>query len=111
MSTIMTVLITLNVFFSIVANAAFRISAHSLTWGDLLVWQVLGNLAGLVTVVSLTGLLRYMPLAVAVPVTTGMSILGVQLVAAKWLFGEPITALQWIGTVLIGVGIFLVQRP
>jgi len=40
-----------------------------------------------------------------------MSILGVQLVAAKWFFNEPITAVQWIGSVLIGVGIFLVQRP
>jgi multidrug transporter EmrE-like cation transporter len=111
MSTVMTVLITLNVFFSIVANAAFRISARSVTWGDLLMWQVLGNVAGLITVVSLTGLLRYMPLTVAFPVTTGMSILGVQLVAAKWLFHEPISAVQWIGSVLIGVGIVLVQRP
>ena len=106
-----TILIALNVAFSIAANAAFRISARSATWNDVLVWQVLGNLAGLVTVVSLTGLLRYMPLNVAFPVTTGISILGVQLVAAKWMFQEPINSLQWMGAVLIGIGVFLVQRP
>jgi multidrug transporter EmrE-like cation transporter len=108
---VLTVLIALNVVFSIVANAAFRISARSATWSDVLVWQVLGNLAGLLTVLSLTGLLRYMPLAVAFPITTGISILGVQVVAAKWLFHEPINLMQWTGAVLIGVGVFLVQRP
>jgi multidrug transporter EmrE-like cation transporter len=111
MTSLVTILITLNVVFSIAANAAFRISARSATWGDVLLWQVLGNLAGLVTVVSLTGLLRYMPLNVAFPITTGISILGVQVVAAKWLFQEPINSLQWTGAVLIGIGVFLVQRP
>ena len=103
-------LIALNVVFSIVASAAFRLSARSATWSDVLTWQVLGNLAGLVTVVSLTCLLRYRPLAIAFPLTTGMSILGVQVVAAKWLFHEPIDVMQWTGTILSGAGIFLVQR-
>jgi len=34
----------------------------------------------------------------------------VQVVAAKWLFHEPINALQWMGALFIGVGVFLVQR-
>src|SRR5262249_42046899 len=107
---IITMLIALNVLFSIVANAAFRVSAHSMSWSQILTWQVVGNLAGFVTVVTLTGLLRYMPMALAFPLTTGMSILGVQIVAAKWLFNEPINAVQWIGSFLIGFGVFLVQR-
>ena len=110
MSAIMAALVTLNVIFSIVANAAFRISARSASWGDILTWQVLGNLAGFVTVLTLTGLLSYMPLSVAFPLTTGMSILGVQIVAAQYLFHEPINSVQWAGALLIGVGIFLVQR-
>ena len=107
---ITTALIALNVIFNIVANAAFRVSARSATWSDIVTWQVLGNLAGFVTVLTLTGLLRYTPLSIAFPLTTGMSIVGVQVVAAKWLFHEPITAVQWLGSLLIGVGIFLVQR-
>jgi multidrug transporter EmrE-like cation transporter len=103
-------LVALNVIFTIVANAAFRFSARSATWSEVLTWQVLGNLAGLATVVSLTGLLRYVPLTIAFPVTTGISILGVQLVAAKWLFNEPVNTVQWAGALLIGLGVFLIQR-
>ena len=110
MSAIMAALLTLNLIFSIVANAAFRISSRSASWGDVLTWQVLGNLAGFVTVITLTGLLRYMPLSAAFPLTTGMSILGVQIVAAQYLFHESISSVQWAGALLIGVGIFLVQR-
>ncbi len=111
MVTRMTVaLVALNVIFSIVANAAFRVSARSATWSDVVVWQVVGNLAGFITVVSLTGLLRDVPLAIAFPVTTGISILGVQLVAARWLFNESITPVQWAGAVLLVLGVFLVQR-
>ena len=107
---ITTALIALNVVFSILANAAFRASARSATWSYVLTWQVVGNLAGLITVIALTGMLRYVPLSIAFPVTTGMSMLGVQIVAAKWLFHEPINAVQWTGALLIGVGVFLVQR-
>jgi len=39
-----------------------------------------------------------------------MSILGVQMVAARLLFHEPINAVQWTGSLLISVGLFLVQR-
>jgi multidrug transporter EmrE-like cation transporter len=107
---ILTALVALNVTFSILANAAFRLSAGGATWSNVLTWQVLGNLAGLITVFTFTGLLRYMPLTIAFPLTTGMSILGVQLVAAQWLFHEPVNTVQWMGSLLIGVGIFLVQR-
>ena len=108
--TTMVALIALNVLFTIVANAAFRVSARSATWTDVITWQVVGNLAGLVTVLSLTGLLRYLPLRIAFPLTTGMGILGVQLVAARWLFNEPIGLMQWAGAMLIGLGVFLIQR-
>ena len=108
-SALMTALIALNVVFSVLANVAFRVSARSPTWTDALTWQVLGNLAGLITVISLTGLLRYLPLAIAFPLTTGLSILAVQIVAAKWLFHESINGIQWVGSLLIGLGIFLVQ--
>ena len=106
---ILVVLLALNLVFSIVANAAFRISAHSGSWRDVVVWQVVGNLSGFVTVLTLTGMLRYTPLSIAFPLTTGLSIIGVQVVAAKWLFNEPIAPLQWVGSILIAAGIFLLQ--
>ena len=107
--TVITALIIVNVVFNILANAAFHVSARSTSWSDVLTWQLLGNMAGLITVLAFTGLLRYVPLSIAFPVTTGMSILGVQVLAARWLFHESIDGVQWAGAMLIGVGVFLVK--
>jgi multidrug transporter EmrE-like cation transporter len=103
-------LILVNLAFNILSNASFRISALSPTWRGILSWQVVGNLAGLVTVITLTVLLRYLPLSVAFPLTTGLTVLGVQMVAASWIFHEPISSRQWVGTLAVVVGIFLIQR-
>jgi multidrug transporter EmrE-like cation transporter len=107
-SVIVFVLISTNVVFNIIANAAFKLSASSSGWRGFLTWQVVGNLAGFATVLTLTGLLRYIPLHVAYPVTMGLAILGVQIVAAHMFFHEPITLVQWLGTLLVAVGIILI---
>lgn len=99
------VLFGLNFVFNVVANAAFKASADSPNWRGLLAWQVVGNLAGLITVITLTWLLRYVPLHVAYPVTVGLAVIGVQVVASRMLFHEPISSWQWIGTLLIILGI------
>jgi multidrug transporter EmrE-like cation transporter len=101
-------LTTANLFFNIVAGASFKLSAASPTWRGFLIWQVVGNLAGFITVLALTGLLRYIPLNVAYPVTTGLAVLGVQVAAASMLFHESINSAQWLGTLLVVVGIMLV---
>ncbi len=103
-------LIAVNLIFNILANASFRISALSPTWRGLLTWQVVGNLAGLATVITLTWLLRYMPLSVAFPLTTGLTLLGVQIVAASWIFHEPISERQWLGTLALVIGVWLIRR-
>jgi multidrug transporter EmrE-like cation transporter len=97
-----------NLLFNIIANASFKLSAASLTWRGFLMWQVVGNLAGLITVLTLTGLLRFVPLRVAYPVTTGLAVIGVQVVAVRLLFHEPISSTQWLGTLLVIVGIVLI---
>jgi multidrug transporter EmrE-like cation transporter len=51
-----------------------------------------------------------MPLSVAFPLTTGLTVLGVQLVAASWIFNEPISHRQWLGTLAVVIGIWLIQR-
>jgi multidrug transporter EmrE-like cation transporter len=74
-----------------------------------LAWQVLGNLAGFITVLTLTGLLHYLSLHVVFPITAGLAVVGVQVVAARMLFGEPITQAQWLGTLLVVAGIALIS--
>jgi len=103
-------LIGANVFVNILANIGFKFSAESTTLRSFLNWQVVGNLAGLVTVLTLTFLLRFLPLHVAFPLTTGLSLVGVQVVASAIFFGESITPLQWLGTLLITGGAILIWR-
>ena len=71
-SLIMLGLLVINLAFNILANASFKISAFSPNWRGILTWQVIGNLAGFITVLTLTGLLRFMPLSIAFPLTTGL---------------------------------------
>lgn len=106
---IIILLIGSNLFFNIVANASFKVSAASTTWRNFLTWQVIGNIAGFITVLTLTWLLRYLPLHVAFPLTTGLAVIGVQLVAAGWIFGESISTTQWWGTLLVIIGIALLS--
>jgi multidrug transporter EmrE-like cation transporter len=104
------VLIGSNLLFNIVANAGFKLSASSSTWRGFLIWQVVGNLAGFVTVLTLTGLLRFVPLHVAFPVTTGLAVVGVQVIAAGLFFHEAISPAQWMGTLCVVCGIVLISR-
>lgn len=101
-------LIGCNLLFNIVANSSFKMSAASNTWRGFLAWQVVGNLAGLATVLTLTALLKFLPLHVAYPVTVGLAVIGVQVVGAALLFREVIAFRQWVGTLLVAAGILLI---
>ncbi len=101
-------LVISNLFFNVLANASFKYSAASRDWQHFLGWQIVGNLAGFITVITLTWLLRYIPLHVAFPITTGLAVIGVQIASARLLFGEPVSTAQWLGTLLIVGGIMLI---
>ncbi len=103
-------LVISNLIFTIIANASFKVSAQSTNWRTFIFWQVIGNLAGFVTVIMLTWLLRYQPLSVAFPLTTGLGVIGVQIIASRWIFGEVISMERWIGAALIIVGITFLSR-
>ena len=103
-------LLLLNLVFNILGNASFKLSALAPNWKGLVGWQVAGNLAGFVTVLTLTGLLKYLPLHVAQPMVQGLAIIGVQIVASKLFFHEAISPAQWIGMLLIVGGIVLIQK-
>jgi multidrug transporter EmrE-like cation transporter len=103
-------LLLLNMVFNILGNASFKLSALAANWKGLVGWQVVGNLAGFITVLTLTGLLRYLPLHVAQPMVQGLAIIGVQIVASRLFFHEIISPTQWIGMAVIIAGIVLIQR-
>lgn len=97
-----------NMIFNVVANVCFKYSVHSTRGWEFLAWQVAGNLAGLVTVITLTWLLKYLPLHVAFPLTTGLAVIGVHVLGGMLFFKESISFTQWLGTLVIIVGILLV---
>ncbi len=98
-----------NLLFNIVANVSFKYSAESYNVRGFLIWQVFGNLAGFITVLALTGLLRFIPLHIAYPVTTGLAVIGVEAVAGK-LLGETVSTGHWLGAILIVAGVVLLSQ-
>jgi multidrug transporter EmrE-like cation transporter len=103
------VLILGNLAFTVLAKIGFKLSAASSNWRGFWFWQIAGNLAGFIGVLTLTWLLRFIPLHVAYPVTMGLAVIGVQVVAAQCLFRESIGLLQWAGTGLVTAGIVLIS--
>jgi hypothetical protein len=91
---VVVILIIVNLLFNIIANAGFMNSAFSPSLGGFLSWQVIGNIAGFLTVLTLTALFRFIPLHVAFTITTGLAVIGVQVVAAGIFFRETITPVQ-----------------
>jgi undecaprenyl phosphate-alpha-L-ara4N flippase subunit ArnE len=100
--------VALNVLFQAIGNSGFKLSATSGDARGFWTWQVVGNLAGLASVITITILLRFLPLSVVFPVTTGLAVIGIQIIAAGFLFRETISPVQWLGTVLVVVGIALI---
>ena len=100
-------LVLLNVTFAVVANTSFKLSATAPP-RQFLFWQVIGNISGLVTVLTLTALLRFIPLNLAWAITGGLGFMAVQVFASRLILNETITQMQWMGVVLISLGIILV---
>jgi multidrug transporter EmrE-like cation transporter len=104
-----TLLAVLNLACTLLSNVAFKWSALSVTWREFITWQVVGNLAGLASVITFTLLLRLIPLNVAYAVTAGLGFVLVQAVGASFIFHEGIAPIAWFGSALIVMGILLVS--
>jgi len=98
----------LNLVMVVLSNLCFRWSAAASAWRPFLGYQIVGNLAGFVSVVAFTFLLRHLPLNMAYALTTGLGFVLVQVVASRLVLGENATDLQWVGVTLIVLGIFLI---
>jgi len=90
------------------SNVLLKLSADAReTWVILPMFAV-GNLAGFAAVLAYTGLLRTLPLHVAFPLSRGLGVLGVQLLAALVYFHEAFTAREAVAVALVTAGIILV---
>jgi len=102
-------LILTSIFFIVVSNVAFKWSAASHGLRGFLWWQMVGNVAGFLSVVTFTLLLRLIPLYLAYAFTAGLGFVSVQVIGARFIFGEAITTSQWLGIALIAGGVVMVS--
>lgn len=90
------------------SNVFLKLSADARETWVVLVMFAAGNLAGFVGVLAYTGLLRTLPLHVAFPLSRGLVVLGVQVLASLVFFRETFTLKEAGGVVLVTAGIILV---
>jgi len=98
-----------NLIFTVLANVDFKLSAASNDWRGFWFWQIIGNMAGFAGVLTLTWLLRFIPIHIAYPVTMGLAVVGMQVIVARLVFQEAIGPLQWVGTGLVTAGVVLIS--
>lgn len=90
------------------ANVFLKLSADAGTVWYFLAMQIAGNLAGFVGILAYTGLLQTLPLHVAFPMSRGLVVLGIQVVASFVVFHEVFRLTEAIATALVAAGIILV---
>ena len=103
-------LVIANMVFNIFSNVCFKYSIAAFNMRQFVAWQVVGNLAGFLTVITLTWMLKFVPLHVAFPLTTGLAVIGVHIIGSMLIFKEPVSNAQWLGTLAIIAGIILVTK-
>ena len=101
-------LVILNIITVVVSNVSFKFFALSTNWRGFLAWQVAGNLTGFASVLSLTFLLKQIPLNAAYALSAGLSFVLVEVVGARLIFHEAVSATQWLGVILVTAGIVLI---
>ena len=106
-------LIALNATANTAGHICFKLSSAVGGPKSFILWQIVGNTAAFIGVLAYTGLMSKMcnmSLLMAFPLTQGLTAIGVQVVASLIIFRERISLLAWAGTILIAVGIIIMNR-
>jgi uncharacterized membrane protein len=90
------------------ANILLKFAAEAHATLFFVAMLAAGNLAGFAGVLVYTALLRTLPLHVAFPLSRGLVVLAVQLVAALLVFHESFRFTEAAGALLVTAGIILV---
>ena len=101
------VFLAATIVFQSAAHICLRFSARPSSVWMFFVLQSVGNLAGLVGILTYTGLLTKLPLHVGFPLTQGLVALGVLLVGSLCIFRESFKRNQIIGCALVFAGVIL----
>ncbi|MGB9879305.1 MAG: hypothetical protein ACPLRM_00960 [Anaerolineae bacterium] len=102
-------LIVINLLCILFSQVSFKWSAMCSDWKGILRWQIIGNVLGFISVLSLTALLKFIPLYHAAAISMGLGFVLVQVVGARLIFHESVSRTSWSGAGLIAAGIVLVS--
>ena len=100
------VFLAATIVFQSAAHIFLRSSRPSSAGMCILLLSV-GNVAGLVGVLTYTGLLKKLPLHLGFPLTQGLVAIGVLLVGSLCIFRESFTSNQLVGCSLVLAGVIL----
>lgn len=102
-------LIVINLLCILFSQVSFKRSALCSNWKEILRWQIIGNVLGFISVLSLTALLKFIPLHHATAISMGLGFVFVQVIGARLIFHESVSKMSWTGAGLIVAGIVLVS--
>ncbi len=100
------VFLGLTLVFQVAAHIFLKFAAGATPLWAMIAFSV-GNLAGLVGVLTYTGLLKKLPLHLAFPVVQGLVALGVLAIGSYCIFHESFTRNEIIGCSLVLAGVIL----
>lgn len=101
-------LVLLNQVLNVGATIGFALSGLAGGFGSFVFWQVVGSVFGLGAQITFAGMVRLGSVRLANSIGIGLAFVSAQVFSAYWFFKEPFSAVQWLGTALIFIGILLI---
>lgn len=102
------ILFTLDIAFAVANNVCFKLSAQAKGWSAFVAYQAGGFVTGVICAILITGIYYYVPMHIALPIISGLVMVGIQIFAAGMIFHETIQFHQWAGTVLMIAAVALI---
>lgn len=90
------------------SQIGFKYASGASGLKSTLLWFLGAGVAGTVSMLLYTFILRYIPLHVGYAILFGLGFVVVQVVAARLILKESVSVLQWIGGAVVVAGILMV---
>jgi multidrug transporter EmrE-like cation transporter len=90
------------------SQIGFKYASGAQNFKITILWFLAAGVAGTISMVLYTILLRFVPLSIGYAVLFGLGFVLVQVVAAKLILKEQISVIQWFGGAVMVAGILMI---
>jgi len=90
------------------SQIGFKYASGAQNFKTTILWFLAAGVAGTISMVLYTILLRFVPLSVGYAVLFGLGFVLIQVVAAKLILKESISLVQWLGGAVMVAGILMI---